>query len=246
MIHKPPKRSDILKDIHKLRLNFNVTFVAKSYSMKRIYYFLLLLTPLIQAQQMPLGYTRYFDLKTSGSRLNEVLISGPGTVKTYSGNLFKLQERTDSADNFVPPALALLDNYIFGDFIALIRLQAKIVENDSISDIYLVAGLRDSSNYYFIRLNQNGAGFFKMYKDQVSSIAFDTTFKPLWQNWQDIRLTRDILTRSLTIECTGFRTQFSDPNLVMGYIGIGVDGCILQTQQFEVWAPTSIQAPFKQ
>ncbi|QQS52484.1 MAG: hypothetical protein IPM71_07060 [Bacteroidota bacterium] len=202
--------------------------------------------PMLQAQQMPLGYTRYFDVKTSGSKLNDQLISGTNTSITYTGSLLKIQELPDSSTGVFPFSLAWLDNHIFGDFIALLRLQAKTVETDSMSDIYLVAGLRDSSNYYFIRLNQNGAGFFKMYKGQVSSIALDTTFKPLWQNWQDMRLTRDILTRSLTIECKGFRTQFSDPNLVMGYIGIGVDGCILQTQQFEVWAPTSIQAPFKQ
>ncbi len=213
--------------------------------MKLLLYFLLFLTPLIQAQQMPLGYTRYFDLKTSGSKLNEVFISGTNTAKTYTGSVFKLQEGGDSSNNFVPPALALLDNHIFGDFIALIRLQAKVLVADSLSGIYLLAGLRDSSNYYFIRLNQNGAGFFKMYKGKLSCIAFDSAFKPLWQNWQDMRLTRDILTRSLKIECKGFSTTFSDPNLVMGYIGIGVDGYILQSQRFEVWAPTSIQKPFK-
>ena len=137
----------------------------------------------------------------------------------------------------------LIDNNIFGDFITEAQLSYSGEEKDSLSGIIFIAGLKDSTNYYFVRINEKGAFFNQVYKGIESTILHDSLLAIQKNKRVTLRVTRDILNRSIQINYNGSKVIFTDPNLVMGYIGFGVSGYLLSINSIKVWAPTSIANP---
>jgi hypothetical protein len=194
----------------------------------------------LTAQNLPLGYITHFQCDFSKPPYDTNLIfSSRANAKIENGVLL-LSNCSDSANTFTPSSAMLIDNNIFGDFISEITLTGKQNLTDSLASIFLICGLRNNLNYYLLKLNNQGAYFYKMYKGKLSSISSDSSFiiktgKPL-----KMRIEREILGRSICLKAQGKTSVFTDPNLVMGYFGLGVEGSKLFIDKIIVWAPTSL------
>lgn len=194
-------------------------------------------------QELPLGYISHFETTFSKTLLDQnILLSGNSAYKLSRGKI-ELSESNDTIAGFKPGATLLIDNNIFGDFITELTFSYNGEKSDSISSLFFIAGLRDSANYYFVRINENGAYFNQIYKGQETSISHDSTLSIEKNKLVTMRITRDILSRSLNIKYNGSEVIFKDPNLVMGYIGFGVSGYKLSINGIKIWAPTSITIP---
>lgn len=233
----------MLKAFYTMRLKLLYIYPKLKVMRAIIWCVFSLLSVHIYSQELPLGYISHFHTDFSGSRLDKnILLSGNLDYKLSKGYII-INEKPDSVPGFPIGAMLLIDNNIFGDFITTTQLSYSAERTDSLSGIVFLAGLRDSSNYYFIRLTENGASFNQVYKGVQSEISYDSSLAILPGKLVSIRITRDILTRSLTIKYNGSKVSFTDPNLVMGYIGFGTSGYIMKINDIKVWAPTSIAEP---
>jgi hypothetical protein len=194
----------------------------------------------LNAQNYPLGFVKNFEAVFIKEKLATQFVLSGNTSSLLKNGIWYTEVKKDSLEQFMPSAVILIDNYVFGDFIADINFQFKSINNDSLSGLYIIAGLRDSSNYYFIQLSNKGASFYKMYKGEVSLIKNDSLFVISENNWQNMRITRDIITRTVQIDIKNQSLEFADPNLVMGYLGLGIQGSKLAMKKFVVWSPASI------
>ena len=210
--------------------------------MFRILIILLLFTSHVFSQDLPLGYIKYHEANFQNHKKSDLIVSSDAFLKYHDGVLH-LADSADSIRSTIPNAMLLADNYIFGDFITHITIKSKVFDKDSLSGFYIITGLRDSSNYYFLKMTSQNAGFYKMYRGEVSLIDVDSTFHLKDPTWQDLTITRDILKRTIKVANNGTLVEFSDPNLVMGFIGLGVSDYDLFIKKFTTWAPTAISEP---
>lgn len=194
-------------------------------------------------QELPLGYITHYENSFNSTKPGKnTLFSGNTNYKVSNGKI-ELTKVNDTIYDFATGATMLVDNNIFGDFIAKTELNYSGETNDSLSGIVFIAGLRDSSNYYYVRMNEYGAYFNQVYKGVESTIEYNPTLIIPKNKTITLQITRDILTRSIQIKYNGSEAEFTDPNLVMGYIGFGVSGYTLGIDNITVWAPTSIAKP---
>jgi hypothetical protein len=197
---------------------------------------------IVNAQEQPLGYIKYFEADLSKKQNHQFITTSQTVSKTDKGIMY-CESKTDSVIRFTPSAVLLVDDFIFGDFIAQTKVKITANDSDSLSGFYIVTGLRDSTNYYFLQLTIRGAWLYKMYKGEISLIQSDSSFILKDNEWQNLRINRSILTRTIQVKNNGTLIEFNDPNLVMGYIGVGVCDYKLQLNKLSVWAPTAISQP---
>lgn len=198
----------------------------------------------IRSQNLPVGYINYFESDFSTITLNKDLTFSPSASFKIENGILTIKENPDSVSSFVPPAAMFIDNNIFGDFISEIVLVSN-ANSDSLSGTFFIFGLRNKDNYYFIQLNSAGASFNKMYKGKISEILHDSSFvMPLGKNVK-IRVERNILERSITLKIHSKEAKFTDPNLVMGYFGIGTSRSKLAIDKINIWAPASLDGPLQ-
>jgi hypothetical protein len=206
---------------------------------------LLIYINLLNAQTLPLGYINHFETDFSGNILHKDLIFSPSADLKIVNGIAYLQQNPDSVPQFEPSAAMLIDNNIFGDFISELTLIDYSIAKDSSSGTFLIFGLRNKENYYLVQMNTTGAAFYKMYKGKVDKIAHDSAFVLPKGKSVKIRIERNILERSLTIKMQGKQVEFTDPNLVMGYFGIGANTSKVGIDKLIIWAPTSMDEPLK-
>lgn len=204
---------------------------------------LLFFFQLLSAQDLPLGYVKYFEANFTKEKLDKQFLISDHTSTELINNIWYAEEKVDTMNSFMPPAVLLVDNHVLGDFIADVSLNFTTHQTDSLSGIFIITGLRDSTNYYFIKIGAEGAAFYKMYRGQISLIDSDSAFVLKEQSWQNMRITRDILKRTIHLETKSHQVKFTDPNLVMGYLGLGVIKYTLALKSFIIWAPTAISRP---
>jgi hypothetical protein len=209
-------------------------------------YFFILLSILYfyagSTQELPLGYIKYFEAGYTKSKMADQFAFSDFTRAKITLTQMHIKNDSSPIGRLVPPGMALVDDWIFGDFISEVSLyyDCNPESSDSLKGIFLLTGLRDSSNYYFIHFNESASNFYKMYKGKVSLIDADSSFVLPKEKWTSLRITRDILGRTLQIEQNGKSLSFTDPNLIMGYIGFGVLESSLNIRKFVIWAPTAI------
>ena len=212
--------------------------------MQKLFFFLLIfLFQIGNAQEFPLGYIKYFESQINNSKNQTQFITSPYAKSNISNGVFYLEVQKDSAINFTPPAVFLVDNLVLGDFIADVNLKTNAELIDSLSGLYILSGIRDSANYYFLQFNNKGTGFYKMYKGEISLIKHDSTFTLTDESWHKLRIKRDILNRTIRIDNKTTFVEFTDPNLIMGYLGFGIKDYKLAMKHLVIWAPTAISRP---
>lgn len=217
----------------------NFVFMGKSLLLLII----VLFSQCLHSQDLPLGYIVYFQTDFNSKKIpEEILLSGNSKSKLEKG-WFILSEKNDTAKQFVPNAVALVDDNIFGEYIATFQLKPELTNSDSASAIYLIFGLRDSLNYYYVTMNEYSTNFCSMYKG-INKIQLVDSSMTLQNNVvKTFTVKRNILERKITIANNGNEVSFTDPNLVMGYFGFGVEKAVLAINKITIWAPTSIKVP---
>lgn len=204
---------------------------------------LLLAVFILKGQNLPVGFISYFETDFSELQLHKDFLLSPAAQFKINKGILTVSEKPDSVYSFLPPASIIINNNKFGDFIAEMRINQSGAIADSIGGVYLITGLRDSLNYYFVRLNEFGASFNRIYKGKQSVISHDSAFKIPANTWITLRIERDILTRTFTIATGTQKLICTDANLVMGFYGFGVKNKNLQIDKILIWAPTSIANP---
>lgn len=219
-------------------------FLPQIYIMKNAIYLLFLIaSQIVSGQAYPLGFAKEFEANYSPKTMNKQFVYSAGTVPKMANMQCHVNYVADSAENLLPNGILLVDNLVLGDFVSNISLMKNSLDADSLSGLFFLCGMRDSSNYYFVQLNSYGASFYKMYRNEVSLIDADSSFILNDKTWHNLKVSRDIGTRVLKLESGKMKTEFYDPNLVMGYLGLGITQTCLSFKKFEVWAPTAISKP---
>jgi hypothetical protein len=195
------------------------------------------------AQNLPLGYIPHFESDFSDKVLPKNLLFSPSANHSLKNGVLLLQNNPDSVVMFKPSAAMLIDNNIFGDFITEITLINNTTGSDSTSGVFFIFGLRNRDNYYWVKLNNKGAEFSKMYKGKTDIISSDSGFVIPNNKSVKLRIERNILERSIVIKYQQAQVKFSDPNLVMGYFGMGTNSSKIGIDKITVWAPTSLAEP---
>lgn len=193
------------------------------------------------SQDIPVGYISYYSTSFSNTGFkDDVVYSGKSDLSAKNGQALLKEIKDTVNDAMTPSAMMLVKNLVLGDFISTLRLRYTPDAPDSLAGVYFIAGLRDSLNYYYLKLDESRTSFNQVYKGVDSEIKSDSTLKIPSGLWQTVRIERDILKRSLNISCDGMTAKFSDPNLVMGYVGVGVCGYKVSMDKMDIWAPTAI------
>lgn len=195
------------------------------------------------AQNYPLGYVEQFNAVFTPTKFSSQFIYSSSTAVKVANKQCHVSFQADTVKPLVPNSMILIENLVLGDFITSISVMTKSLGEDTLGGLFLVSGIRDSSNYYLLQFNQQGAFFHKMYKNKLSLIAADSNFVLPHQVWLDLTIKRDILKRTLVVEYKNQKTEFYDPNLVMGYLGLGTVATKFSIKKWAVWAPTSIEKP---
>jgi hypothetical protein len=203
----------------------------------------LFLANTVLAQELPIGYILQYQEEFARPKVHDnIILSDHCENKTEKG-WFIISEKPDTVATFYPASVALIDNHIFGEYIVSMRIKPKLNTADSSSALFLLFGLRDSLNYYFVEIKQNKISFCSMYKGNKTTLTSDSSFTLSNNQIVTLKIRRDILKRSITITKNGDEISFSDPNLVMGYFGVGVENSTLALDRVSIWAPTSIAQP---
>lgn len=198
---------------------------------------------ILSAQELPLGYIQQFEASFNQASMPKDIIFSESCNERIEKGYLVLSEQVDSIKSFYPDAAALIDNHIFGEYIVNLKVQPRFETSDSASAIYLILGLRDSLNYYYIEFNPENTRFCSMYKGSKSVHLSDSSLTLESDKTVSLIVKRNILDRSIYIQKNGDSLQFSDPNLVMGYFGFGATNSLLRLDKVSIWAPTSIEVP---
>jgi hypothetical protein len=204
---------------------------------------LILLINNLYSQKLPLGYTTYFQTSFTDPKPDTTLLFSHDAHARINKGLLSLTEKPDSIRLFFPPATVMINYNIFGDFIAELKINQTGASVDSSDGFYLITGLRDSLNYYFVRIGEYGSSFNRIYKGKLSTVTIDSSFALPANTWTTIRIERDILSRTFTIKSGTKKMVCTDVNLVMGYFGFGVKNKKLIVDSIIIWAPTSMAVP---
>ncbi len=223
--------------IHLQHIHFIIT-MSKIFLLSILFIFS---SVFIYSQNLPIGYIVHFEANFSGPRMPDNLLFSQQCTRKIDKGWLKLSEKQDSVPSFFPASVALVNNNIFGEFIASLKLDPLLNKTDSSSAFFLIIGLRDSLNYYFVKMNSSASVFCRMYKGKISALTTDTTL--VLDNNKPVTLVvkRDILNREVIIEKNKQVIHFTDPNLVMGYFGIGAENSSVAVDKMTIWAPTSIE-----
>jgi hypothetical protein len=195
------------------------------------------------SQELPLGYIVHFKSDFSGKEFPEELLFSKNSTSDLKNGWLVLSEKNDSINQFIPNAVALIDNNIFGEYIVSFRIKPEFVTNDSISAFYMILGMRDSSNYYYVSMSEHVTSFCSIYKGINKVHLVDSSMTLMNKETRTFKVKRNILDRKITIVKNGDEISFTDPNLVMGYFGFGVENAILAIDEVTIWAPTSNDVP---
>jgi hypothetical protein len=221
------------------------TFGQNTNIMRILFYSIvfILINTLSNGQNLPIGYIKYFETGFSETKLHKHILVSPAAEVLVNKGIFSIKSKPDSLNYFFPPSTIIIDSNVFGDYIVEMRVNMMGKQIDGEDGIYLITGLRDSLNYYFVRISDSGACFSRMYKGKITMVSFDSSFTFTSNLWQNLRIERDILTRTFTIINGNKKFVCTDANLVMGFFGVGTKNKKLLIDKITIWAPTSINTP---
>jgi len=205
----------------------------------------LLCTNLAYSQQLPVGYISYYSQRGNTSGFIETLaMNHPGNFEISKDRTSTLLKpfRNDSAGIELPPASkGIIADIIFGEFIIEFdyKLQSGIIPSNS--GFYFLCPVKSDNTYYALAFSSDSLSFFYANNGSVTNRKQVPDLK-VNTGWNNVRIERNILSRSLSITLNGddiHKAIFTDPNLVMGYIGFGTHNLSSYLKNVNIWAPTA-------
>ena len=213
-----------------------------------LYWFITILSVAPQsllAQELPIGYTSYYENSCkSMSFINSLEISEPSAWKLskYGATIIS-PLNPDSIKVSFPENKGFLKNLILGEYI--LEFEFRVIDHDTTpgSGFCLLSPVKSCDTYYVLSFSNDSLRFYYADSGNISLLnskksEIDT------DEWNKVRVERDILKRKIRLILSGKTTQdisFSDRRLVMGYLGFGTQNVNSAVRNIRIWAPTAIQ-----
>jgi len=200
---------------------------------------------LSQKIEIPEGYLLQYSqqfLKTSS--INDYITFFNNKLKLVSekNNQFLRLLNNDTITPY--PALCILDNYIFGDFIFEFKARLK---KSLIPEFHIVMSFKDTLNYYSIQLlfsTKDSINFKLIANDRGQKIIkFDKTFNVKLKEWNEFVVVRELIDRSIKFYVNNKNNPIvvlNDWSLVMGHIGFGIKNGVVDIDDVKIWSQTYI------
>jgi hypothetical protein len=208
------------------------------------------LTGLIShAQELPLGYIPYYNESGSNSSfLSSLARSIPdgfalGADKSYT--VISAARPDSGAIYNLPLNRGIIPNKIFGDFILELEFRISMIPDSGLSGFCFLGPVQSCDSYYVLLFSNDSVIFYYTDRGKQQKVRAQSLNLKVNQ-WHKIRISRNILNRSLTISEPGKKTvpiNFSDRNLVMGYIGFGSENVNSHIRNIRIWSQTAISEP---
>ncbi len=229
--------------------------------MKNKYLFLLTifvyLANNVYTQELPVGYIEQFreDFSKPVTALNKFEFSDSSSWKIgHEGKNYFLQflgkSMSDTSKTVCSQNLAVLNGYLFSDFIFEADIKVPGKENILGKSICFLLGLRDITHYYTIQLGQNLVDsvpqIFVINNGIKKNLAITKNAEINWKTgqWHKIKIIRNILDKTITVYFDNMHVplmEARDRILIMGYTGFGSSGIPFYIDNIKIWAPTSIE-----
>jgi len=117
----------------------------------------------------------------------------------------------------------------------------NIPASDS-SGFCFIGPVKSADTYYAYVFGSDSLTFYFINKGIPEKIGTEI-LKPTQKSWNRVRVTRDILNRSVTFVLSrdlNKQVVFTDPRLVMGFVGFGTLTTQSSIRNINIWAPTVI------
>jgi hypothetical protein len=205
------------------------------------------------SQELPLGYIIQYSQDFSGKNaLADFNFSDPDhwSISRDKQNYYlEFSEKTGYTDSMGRPnMLAIISSHMYSDFIMELDIMPT-GEGQVDRSISIVCGLKDTSNYYYIKLASKGGedshNVFLVNKEVLTKISANTSIDINLQNnkWHRVKVIRNILEKTITVYFNDMINpvlKAKDRTLIMGYIGFGSAGSAGKIDNINIWAPASV------
>ena len=200
----------------------------------------------VYAQDLPIGYVSYFSDKAN----NQLFINKISSCTPEHWNISKDKSCTIlypvKADSLQPCSVCLMTgiiaNMIFGEYIMEFDFYPANNPKPDSSGFCFISPVKSSDTYYACVFERDSVSFYYINKNIPEKTGSKVYF-PILNKWNHIRVTRDILKRSISFVFNNdaeTRITFSDPRLVMGFVGFGTWETESKIKNINIWAPTVI------
>lgn len=202
-------------------------------------------------ENLPIGYISYYNNDAKNDQfLNSLTLCNPeywNLSKDKSGTVISPLS-SDSLGLLQPHGnLGMLKDMIFGEFIMEFEFMPGPTDTNAISGFSFICPAKTSDIFYATLLTADTIYFYYYNKNVSERLdALPLNIKP--GAWNHVKVTRDILKRSLTFVVNkdeAGKAMFSDPRLVMGFVGFSTIGTRSVIRKIRLWAPTTITETFK-
>lgn len=212
------------------------------------------LTLKVFSQNIPEGYILQYQQDFSDVKcINDFRFTYPQnwSIKSESKNKYLHINSEDHDSVGRQESIALIENFIFGDFI----FEADVMlvgEQNNIGNVFFNIGIRDSIHFYSIILNSlindNKPDIIITNELPGNSVADSNVIKKELGNkgWHKIRIERNIVNRTIQFYLDDMKTPVvvsRDRTFVMGYIGFGSVYNDCKIDNIKIWSQTAIPEP---
>ena len=196
-------------------------------------------------QDLPLGYISHYSQKANSTQfLSTLNICTPqywNIANDKSSTVLYPAVRDSIENRNFLLNMGVIKDMIFGEFI--LELDFRSSSPDSgVAGFCFLGPVKNPDTYYLFVLGHDSVTFFYVNKG-IPEIIESKYLIVRNNSWNHVRVTRDILKRSVTFVLNKDpRTQvvFTDPRLVMGYTGFGTYITQSSIRNIDIWAPTAI------
>lgn len=205
----------------------------------------LLYSPL-NAQDLPIGYIKYYQQKCNSSKFITSLTMNDETKwkvnqsKAYT-SVSPLPSDT-SAKYLFPTSRGVISDLILGEYILEFEFKTVGQEQNDSAGFYLLSPVKSCDTYYAFGFGKDSLIFYYSNKGKLNRIS-SQKLTINTNEWTKVRIERDMLSRTMHFELKGNVVQsfsFTDRKLVMGYLGFGTQNVNSAIRNITLWAPTAI------
>lgn len=200
----------------------------------------------VYAQDLPIGYVSYFSNKANTQLfINKISSCTPehwNISKDKSCTILYPAKSDSLTPGSIPLMTGIIGNMIFGEYIMEFDFYPANNPKPDSSGFCFVGPVKSADTYYAYIFEKDSVSFFYFNKNIPEKIGSEV-YHPVANKWNHVKVTRDILKRSVSFvfnHDAKNKITFSDPRLVMGFVGFGTWEIESRLKNINIWAPTVI------
>jgi hypothetical protein len=200
----------------------------------------------VSGQELPLGYITYYQQKCTNNQFINSLETTGGSIWKLSQNrsytILEALPADSSHTAMLPSNRGVIKDMILGEYILEFEFRMFDSPMEGNAGFYFLSPVKDCDTYYAFCFTKDSLLFYITDSGtftRIDSKPIDTSVP----EWNKVRIERDILRRSFNFSFPGTSraiVSFSDPRLVMGYLGFGTQNVNSGIRNVMLWAPTAI------